>query len=236
MQNYRLRAFLVPITVAVAASLGAAAPAAATPSALAGTSATAGHAKLSLSAPSGPPTLVITVRGTGFGPGERVAIRFDAALKAQTKARASGQFGPVKIAIPRAAAPGGHVITAKGKKTKRKANVNFTVSTVWTQFRFSGDHSGQNPTENVLKPGNVHKLVKKWSFPTGDSIGSSPAVAGGAVYVGDSNDNLYAVSIATGKKLWSFTTGGGVFSSPAVSDGVVYVGSFDDNLYAFALP
>ncbi|MFI8930724.1 PQQ-binding-like beta-propeller repeat protein [Streptomyces sp. NPDC053474] len=64
------------------------------------------------------------------------------------------------------------------------------------------------------------------------SSGSSPAVAGGVVYVGSDDDNLYAVDAATGKKRWTFPTGHSVGSSPAVADGVVYFGSNDNNLYA----
>jgi len=64
------------------------------------------------------------------------------------------------------------------------------------------------------------------------TIQSSPAVAGGMVYVGSNDGNLYALDAATGIKIWNFTTGGAILSSPAVANGVVYVGSNDDNVYA----
>jgi outer membrane protein assembly factor BamB len=34
---------------------------------------------------------------------------------------------------------------------------------------------------------------KRWSFPTGDQVYSSPTVAGEMVYVGSWDGNLYAV-------------------------------------------
>ena len=63
---------------------------------------------------------------------------------------------------------------------------------------------------------------------------SSPAVANGVVYVGSTDNNIYALNAGTGALLWKYTTGA-VQSSPAVANGVVYVGSTDGNVYAFGL-
>jgi eukaryotic-like serine/threonine-protein kinase len=60
-------------------------------------------------------------------------------------------------------------------------------------------------------------------------------VAGGVVYVGSYDYNVYALNARTGAKLWSYTTGYIVDSAPAVSNGVVYFGSADGNVYAFGL-
>ena len=80
-------------------------------------------------------------------------------------------------------------------------------------------------------------LALKWSSPTQSSINfSSPAVAGGVVYVGSVNDKLYALDAVTGTLKWSYTTQGYINSSPAVANGVVYVGADDGNVYAFHLP
>jgi outer membrane protein assembly factor BamB len=75
----------------------------------------------------------------------------------------------------------------------------------------------------------------KWSYTTGNQVHSSPALSGdgSTVYVGSTDDNIYALATANGSLSWAVTTGGAVESSPAVgSDGVVYVGSGDDKLYA----
>jgi outer membrane protein assembly factor BamB len=61
---------------------------------------------------------------------------------------------------------------------------------------------------------------------------SSPAVAGGSVYFGSNDHNLYAVEQSTGKLRWKFASKGRISSSPAVADGRVYFGSFDGNFYA----
>ncbi|HSQ60658.1 MAG TPA: PQQ-binding-like beta-propeller repeat protein [Acidobacteriota bacterium] len=65
-----------------------------------------------------------------------------------------------------------------------------------------------------------------------DLFTSSPAAAGGKVYFGCGDGNVYAVDAATGLLQWKFPTGGVVHASPAVVKGVVYVGSWDGRLYA----
>ena len=69
-------------------------------------------------------------------------------------------------------------------------------------------------------------------------LDSSPAVAGGFVYVGAFDGRLYVFAAdgcgaATCNPLWTGTTEGTIESSPTVDAGVVYVGSDDGNLYAF---
>lgn len=66
-----------------------------------------------------------------------------------------------------------------------------------------------------------------------DMSKSSPAVAGGRVFVGAGHEVL-AVEAATGRELWRERTRGKVDSSPLVVGQTVYVGSDDRTLYAFA--
>lgn len=66
-----------------------------------------------------------------------------------------------------------------------------------------------------------------WRFNTGISEGSSPVVAGGVVYVGDSDRRLCALDAETGEVKWkSSFLYSGVISGLAVSDGVIYTGSW----------
>jgi uncharacterized repeat protein (TIGR01451 family) len=103
---------------------------------------------------------------------------------------------------------------------------------------------GSQDDYRVSIGGNVYALnastgAKLWSFATGDTVFSSPAVANGVVYVGSFDGNVYALNASTGAKLWSFQTGYYVSSSPAVANGVVYIGagnaSFKGNVYAFSV-
>ena len=72
----------------------------------------------------------------------------------------------------------------------------------------------------------------KWAFKTDGWVLSSPALAGGLVYFGSDDKNLYALDVSTGAEKWKFATGGPVRSSPAVVAGTVYFGSYDGSFYA----
>ncbi len=65
-----------------------------------------------------------------------------------------------------------------------------------------------------------------------DYLQSSPAIAGGLVFVGSGNSNFYAVELASGKERWHCTTGDSVRSSPLVAKDTVYFGSWDNSVYA----
>ena len=71
-----------------------------------------------------------------------------------------------------------------------------------------------------------------WSFKTEGPVKSSAAIEGGRVFVGSDDGNVYALELASGKKVWAFKTQGPVESSPLVLKGKVYFGSTDANVYA----
>ena len=74
-----------------------------------------------------------------------------------------------------------------------------------------------------------------WSFALPGP--TSPMLAAGTVYVGSSNDHVYAVSESTGQQIWSRATGGAIQGSGALSETVhgsvtgLYIGSADGYLY-----
>jgi outer membrane protein assembly factor BamB len=65
-----------------------------------------------------------------------------------------------------------------------------------------------------------------------DIFTSSPAVAGGKVFFGSGDGNVYAVDVETGLLQWKHGTGDVVHASPAVAGNTVYIGSWDSYLYA----
>ncbi len=76
-----------------------------------------------------------------------------------------------------------------------------------------------------------------WSFNTGATIYSSPAVVGGVVFIAtyDWTNNLgslYAIDEYTGQQKWVFPTGAPLYASPAVANGIVYLASRDSFLHA----
>jgi eukaryotic-like serine/threonine-protein kinase len=94
-------------------------------------------------------------------------------------------------------------------------------------FRGNPQHTGVYPG-----PGVAQFTKIKWQFHTKGQVLSSPAVAGGVLYIGSSDHFLYALDADTGALRWKFETAGRITSSPAVSEGLVYFGSFDSNFYA----
>jgi parallel beta-helix repeat protein len=93
----------------------------------------------------------------------------------------------------------------------------------WPMFHHDLMHIGYSTSTAP----NTNTLL--WNYTTGGGMFSSPAVAGGLVYVG--SDKVYCVNATSGAFVWSYTTSDMVYSSPAVSGGKVYVGSFDGNVY-----
>ena len=78
-------------------------------------------------------------------------------------------------------------------------------------FGFDAAHTHYNPYEHTLSPTNASRLKPLWSFATEGDVNSSPAVAGGTVYVGSNDNKLYAFDASCRnacQPLWSFLTGG----------------------------
>src|SRR5260221_8923519 len=188
--------------------------------------------RIGLSQKVGPPTTSVQVNGAGFGHSETVLVDVDTTQVGAATTDATGKFA-ARITVPKTALPGTHTVRATGQSSRLTALALFLVQTDWAQFHFGPHLTGYNPYENVLTPSNVSALTLDWSYTTG-SIQSSPAVAGGVVYVGSMDDKLYALDAVTGARKRSYATGGYIDSSPAVAYGVDYVGSADPELHALA--
>jgi outer membrane protein assembly factor BamB/PKD repeat protein len=94
-------------------------------------------------------------------------------------------------------------------------------------FRANPQHTGVYDTSET-QPNNV----LKWSFDQQNNQITAPAVAGGVVYFGSNDKNLYALYAANGTEKWRFATGNMILSAPAVADGIVYFGCTDRKIYA----
>jgi len=72
----------------------------------------------------------------------------------------------------------------------------------------------------------------KWKFHTGGMVIGSPSVAGGLLYAGSTDGNLYAIDAESGTLKWKFDAKSRVPSTPAIAAGTVYFTAYDGNLYA----
>ena len=88
--------------------------------------------------------------------------------------------------------------------------------------------------ERRFEAKNLHGMLPKNQTIADafDVFLSSPVVAGGAVYFGSGDGNVYAIDAATGREKWHFDAAGSwVISSPAVAQGKVIFGTSDSSLY-----
>src|SRR5207248_896608 len=70
-----------------------------------------------------------------------------------------------------------------------------------SMFRGNPRHTGVYEAAGVAKLNGI-----KWKFHTGGMVIGSPAIAGGVVYVGSADGNLYAIDSESGAQKWKFTT------------------------------
>lgn len=99
----------------------------------------------------------------------------------------------------------------------------------WPMFRFLPEHSGRSEWSGCATG------TLSWSYPTGHTVESSPAVGSdGTAYFGSFDERFYAVA-PFGALTWSYDIGDFVASSAALDrlSGHVYAGACDKRLYAF---
>ena len=103
---------------------------------------------------------------------------------------------------------------------------------------YVGDYGGHM---NAVRASNGKLIWQAGSlgpgFAASGQFYSTPAVAYGRVYAGNTDGRVYSYDQADGTLAWSHSTGGYVYSSPAVASTAttpptVYIGSFDGNVYA----
>jgi len=75
-------------------------------------------------------------------------------------------------------------------------------------------------------------LTLLWKFKTDAEVKSSATIDEGRVFIGSSDENVYALDLLTGGQLWSYKAEDAIEATPCVLDGRVFVGSADNWLYA----
>ena len=94
-------------------------------------------------------------------------------------------------------------------------------------FRGGPAHSGVSVTAG---PESAPRVA--WQFSTNGTVRSTPALAGGVLFFGSSDNHLYAVSAEDGAERWRFDTGAPISSSPAVAGGLVVVVDRSNTIWA----
>lgn len=90
---------------------------------------------------------------------------------------------------------------------------------------------------NRLQPPQMPSGREAWAYHLG-SLGSSPVVSNGVVYLGTQENKIFALDAASGRVMWSTQLGkntsirNSILPSPVVGNGMVYSNSQDGLLYA----
>ncbi len=85
--------------------------------------------------------------------------------------------------------------------------------------------------EPAPPPAAGHTAKPVWTFKTGGAIWGGAAVAGGTVYFGSTDTNIYGLRADSGKLIWQFKTGGLLMGTPTLEGRNPYALSDDGFLY-----
>lgn len=92
----------------------------------------------------------------------------------------------------------------------------------WMTFHHDSRHTGDGSTN---AGSTRHAISPVWKFKTGGSVGSPAVGAGGLIYAGSGDGNLYCVN-SNGTLHWSVNTGAAVASGITIgADGTLYAGA-----------
>jgi polyvinyl alcohol dehydrogenase (cytochrome) len=73
----------------------------------------------------------------------------------------------------------------------------------WRMIGHDPANSRNAPDERRIRPGNVNRLLPKWTATTTGDVSATPAVVDGAVYFGDFGGTVWKLNADTGAVIWS---------------------------------
>ncbi|HOX59215.1 MAG TPA: PQQ-binding-like beta-propeller repeat protein [Candidatus Paceibacterota bacterium] len=88
------------------------------------------------------------------------------------------------------------------------------------------------PRPNFSVNARYPNVKPRWTYNTGYTIASTPAVWKQLAIVGDASGTVYALALKSGRVRWKFKAGNAVYSTPEVSRDLVVFTSTDGNVYA----
>jgi len=87
---------------------------------------------------------------------------------------------------------------------------------------------------DATKSGDTTGAGAIWTYPVERHVMSTPAIAGGLVFIADAGRKLHCVDAATGQPCWTQDLRGEVWASPLVADGKVYLGTRHGDFWILA--
>ena len=75
--------------------------------------------------------------------------------------------------------------------------------------------------------------TKRWSVSLSGTP-TSPVYADGTLYLGSTDNNVYAYDAQNGNQKWNFSIGSSITAPPVIAGDIIYVASTDGSLYALS--
>ena len=96
---------------------------------------------------------------------------------------------------------------------------------------YSSD-TNQYPRPDFKVNARYPNVTEAWTYDTGYSIASSPAIWKELAIVGDASGTVHALALKSGKVQWTFKTQNAVYSTPEANGDLVVVASTDGCVYS----
>ena len=185
--------------------------------------------------PGGP----IQIQGSGFAPGEAVAVSLDGATLRTVQASPSGAIATTNVVVPATALFGPAALDATGETSGDLGVAPIYVTNSWSQLGYNSLHEATDPNDKVLghhlsiSPQTF--LAEAWSFNAGSPVAGSVAVSDGLGFFADQTGEIFAINMATGMPSWTYTIPGShpVVTTPAITQtSLVLVASLDGTVTA----
>ncbi len=172
------------------------------------------------------PGQTIHVTGTGYAPGEKVAIALNNNPLVTTTATSTGAVTSTPVVVPSDSAPGGYTLKLVGRSSLAQTTKALFVGNDWDMFRFGPAGTGVSPYATAIGISNVNQLTPGQLLGTiGSPTTSSVVENENRVFVGSANGNLTEFNPDTDAVQHVFTIGAPETSTPAAANGDVAVGT-----------
>ena len=148
-----------------------------------------------------------------------------------------GVMGRANLRVNASAAGGFNLVEIKdGKLTVSERVIGQQTKPPWhsvvlEKHDYASD-TNQYPRPDFSVNTRYPKVRTLWTYDTGYTIASTPAIWKDLAIVGDASGKVYGLAVKSGKVQWAFKTQNAVYSTPEVSGELVVFASTDGNVYA----
>lgn len=115
--------------------------------------------------------------------------------------------------------------------TLSKGNPGFRKINRFTPLKYENQIIVANAIDGIVSY-DINSKSKKWRFPVRYGVESAGIIAGGMLFFGALNGEIYALNADNGQLIWRFETKNEIVAEPLLNNGVVYILNAANALYA----